>query len=142
MRHSIEHPLKLSARAVDVLGTKPGNAALTLELAAAFAAQNPGFDPANYGGHVAGYRADSRRAQRGLRDCREAMRLCLAAGVNDGDMIEASRGERFEITGDAAGGYSAHYTAGQYWCTEFRFGVARVLEQAARIAMRRNGRAS
>ena len=140
MRNSIENPVKLNKRARSLLGRDVLPSIqwpLTLELAAAYAAQNPGFDGANYAGAHAAYRSDSRRATQGLRAVYHALNLAHAVRVNDGDMIEASRGERFEIIGDAVSGYRCDYTTGQYFPVEYRWQVARVIEQAARIAMRR-----
>lgn len=140
MRNSIENPVKLNKRALALLSRDVVPSAkwpLTLELAAAYAAQNPGFDGANYGGAPAAYRADSRRATQGLRAVYLALNAAHAAHVNDADMLEASRGKRFEIIGDAVGGYSCEYAAGQYFPVEYRWQIARVIERAARNAERR-----
>jgi len=140
MRNSVENPVKLNRRALALLSRDVLPSIrwpLTLELAAAYAAQNPGFEGANYGGCAAAYRSDSRRATQGLHAVERALAAAHAVRVSDADMLDASRGERFAILGDAVGGYSCEYTTGQYFPVEFRWQVARVIEQAARIALRR-----
>lgn len=141
MRNSIEKPVKLNKRARALLSRDVVPSAqwpATLELAAAYAAQNPGFDGANYSGNYAGYRADSRRARQGLRAVYLALNAAHAAHVNDVDMLEASRGQRFEIVGDPVSGYTCEYTTGQYFPVEYRWQIARVIERAAHIAERRS----
>lgn len=145
MRNSIENPVKLNKRARALLGHDMLPSIkwpLTLELAAAYAAQNPGFEGANYAGAPAAYRSDSRRATQGLHAVERALSIAHAVHVTDADMLEASRGERFEIIGDAVGGYRCEYTTGQYFPVEYRWQVARVIEQAARIAERRERKAA
>ena len=108
---------------------------------AKFIRSRPGFEYANYGDH-AGYSADVRRAARQKRDA-ETM---LAAvrwrdSITGADLIEAARGERLTIEATRVEypnqlptpyGYRVRidYCAGQYYPTEYRAGVCRVLASA------------
>ena len=122
---------RLSARARELLAIWP-EAPATVRQIAIFAAQNPGFDPRNYG-DAASYRADSRKAQKALARVRLALYKCAAHGVTDADIYTAQRGDRLTASMD-----DCDYTACQYWCVEFRDACARVLESAARLAYQRN----
>ena len=113
-----------------------GEVPQTIKLAAVYAGQRPGFDPCDYGGNASGYRSDSRRALKGLQACREAFRAAYYADVTDLDMMEASRGQRFSIE-YRENLMRAEYTTGQYWPTEYRWGVAETVSRAASIAKRR-----
>lgn len=105
---------------------------------AAFIRSRPGFDPHNYG-DAASYRADQRTAARQKRDA-ETM---LAAvrwrdSITGADLIEAARGGRLTIEVNPAGTVGGimrpvvriDYCTGQYYPTEYRAGVCRVLANA------------
>lgn len=108
---------------------------------ATFIRSRPGFEYANYG-DAASYRADVRRAARQKRDA-ETM---LAAvrwrdSITGADLIEAARGERLTIEATRVEypnqlptpyGYRVRidYCTGQYYPTEYRAGVCRVLANA------------
>lgn len=109
-----------------------------LRMLAAFAAQNPGLDFADYG-DVTAYRGDARRITGALRDVREAMASAYYAGVTDEHLIEASRGDRLTVERMPSGALRLDYTTGQYWPMEYRGAVARLLQRAARIAANEGG---
>lgn len=105
---------------------------------ATFIRSRPGFEYANYGS-ASSYNADVRRAARQKRDA-ETM---LAAvrwrdSITGADLIEAARGERLTIEVNPAGTVGGimrpvvriGYCAGQYYPTEYRAGVCRVLASA------------
>lgn len=108
---------------------------------ATFIRSRPGFEYANYG-DAASYRADVRRAARQKRDA-ETM---LAAvrwrdSITGADLIEAARSGRLTIEATRVEypnqlptpyGYRVRidYCAGQYYPTEYRAGVCRVLASA------------
>ena len=105
---------------------------------ATFIRSRPGFEYANYG-DAASYRADVRRAARQKRDA-ETM---LAAvrwrdSITGADLIEAARGGRLTIEVNPAGTVGGimrpvvriDYCTGQYYPTEYRAGVCRVLASA------------
>jgi hypothetical protein len=109
-----------------------------------FAAQNPGLDFANYG-DVTAYRSDSRHITKAWQDVKQAVTKCCYAGVIDSDILEASRitfSGRLSVESfnnpSGSLNYRVDYCTGQYWPTEYRYAAAAVLEQAARIALRRN----
>jgi hypothetical protein len=128
--------MKLSNRALSLfpawvnIDTVPAG----LRMLAAYAAKNPGLDFRDYG-DVTAYRGDSRMITDQLHDVRTALRFACAVNVQDDDLIDVSRGERLTIerTGD---GLTLDYTTGQYWPTEYRGAVARLLERATRAAAR------
>lgn len=104
----------------------------TLQAIAVFAAQNPGFDFGNYGA-IGPYRSDSRRAQRQLRDVRQALHSAILANATDADVAQAApRAFSGRLSVDETG--RVDYCTGQYFPTEFRAACAAVLETAARIA--------
>lgn len=105
---------------------------------AAFIRSRPGFEYANYG-DAASYRADQRTAARQKRDA-ETM---LAAvrwrdSITGADLIEAARDGRLTIEVNPAGTVGGimrpvvriDYCTGQYYPTEYRAGVCRVLASA------------
>ena len=105
---------------------------------AAFAAQRPGIDPADYGAHwqqrptreaVQFFRRDCRAITRQLQRVREAIRAAYAAQVTDAHLIEAARGTRITLHAD-----HIEYTTGQFFPIEYRAAVADVIARAARIA--------
>ena len=90
----------------------------------AFVMQRPGLDYRNYG-TVSAYRADQRRAMRDKADA-----LALINAFPD----EAARGflekhldGRLRLDGE-----HLEYTAGQYYCTEYRAAVCRAVSDALR----------
>jgi hypothetical protein len=93
-----------------------------------FIRSRPGFDWRNYSDSPS-YRADLRLVAK-QRD--HALRLLSAiesSSISAQDIIDACGSGRLTIerTGN---GYRIDYTAGQYWCTEYRAGVCRVLARA------------
>ena len=97
----------------------------------AFANQRPGFDFANYG-DVAAYRADSRAATKDLHAVRELASVARYAAT-DAEICSAASGSRVEIipfANDSGAGYRISYCPGQYFPTEYRAAVARVLASA------------
>lgn len=122
---------------------------------ATFIRSRPGFDPHNYG-DAASYRADQRTAARQKNDA-ETM---LAAvrwrdSITGADLIEAARGGRLTIellpAGETVRGVflpspvpdvpprvRIDYCTGQYYPTEYRAGVCRVLASALWDWQRKN----
>jgi hypothetical protein len=123
---------------------------------AAFVRQRPGFDYANYG-DAASYRADSRTATLHKRDAETLLAAVRwRDSISGADILDAARGGRLTITVEprhteaqelayesqrASGGIlerppaagfrvRVDYCTGQYWPTEFRAGVCRVLSSA------------
>lgn len=97
---------------------------------AAFIRQRPGFDFANHG-DAASYRADSRRASLQKRDAETLLQAVRwRESISGADILEAAKGGRLTITADPAGSVSIDYCTGQYFPTEFRAGVCRVLSSA------------
>lgn len=92
----------------------------------AFVNQRPGFDPCNYG-TASSYRSDQRTAQRQRSD---ALEMLAAIGWRESitahDIRKALQGSgRLQLRDDGR----LDYCTGQYWPTEFRAGVCRVLSQ-------------
>jgi hypothetical protein len=129
--------MKLNNRALSLfpawvnLDTVPAG----LQMLAAYAAKNPGLDFRDYG-DVTAYRGDSRMITQQMHDVRTALRFACAVNVQDQHLVDVSRGERLTIERASEGGLSLDYTTGQYWPTEYRGAVARLLERAARAAAR------
>ena len=88
----------------------------------AFVAQRPGFDYRNYG-TVSAYRADQRRA---MNDKADALALINAFPdeAARGFLTDALKG-RLSLEGS-----ELKYTAGQYWCIEYRAAVCRAVSDA------------
>ena len=114
-----------------------------LKMLAAYAAKRPGLDFRDYcrgwqdkDGRAA-YFSEARSITNDLRRVRKAILSAYYAGVTDDDLIECSKGERLtlERDGDAL---RLDYCVGQYWPTEYRDAVARLLDRAAHKAARRN----
>lgn len=112
------------------------NTPVGLRMLAAYAAKNPGLDFRDYG-DVTAYRGDSRQITQALHRVREALRYACACNVQDVDLIQVSRGERLTIE-RVGEGLQLDYTTGQYWPTEYRDAVARLLESATRAVARGN----
>ena len=115
----------------------------TLRLLAAYAAKNPGLDFRDYcrgwqdkDGRAA-YFSEARSITKDLDRVRKAILSAYYAGVTDDDLIECSQGERLTIE-RTPGGFDLDYCVGQYWPTEYRGAVARLLNRAAYKAARRN----
>jgi hypothetical protein len=115
----------------------------TLRLLAAYAAKNPGLDFRDYcrdwqdkDGRAA-YFSEARSITKDLDRVRKAILSAYYAGVTDDDLVECSQGERLTIE-RTAGGFDLDYCVGQYWPTEYRGAVARLLNRAAYKAARRN----
>ena len=115
----------------------------TLRMLAAYAAKNPGLDFRDYcrgwqdkDGRAA-YFSEARSITNDLRRVREAILAAYYAGVTDNDLIECSQGERLTIE-RTPGGFDLDYCVGQYWPTEYRGAVARLLHRATQKAARRN----
>jgi hypothetical protein len=114
-----------------------------LRMLAAYAAKNPGLDFRDYcrdwqdkDGRAA-YFSEARSITNDLRRVREAIFAAYYAGVTDNDLIECSKGERLTIE-RTPGGFDLDYCVGQYWPTEYRGAVARLLHRATQKAARRN----
>jgi hypothetical protein len=137
--------LTATARRLYAHWTDPALCAPMLAQLAQYAAQRPGFDPADYGcapgqyataDEVRAFRSDYRKATRQLAQVRAAIRAA-AYTVTDADLIEASRGDRLTITPQGI-----DYTTGQYFPLEYRPAVARVIERATRAAAQRTAKAT
>lgn len=95
----------------------------------AFIHQRPGFDPADYAGAPAAYRADYRKC---LRDRDDALAmLAYVERASDSENMErhlrhALSSGRLVMLDDG----TLDYTTGQYWPTEYRNAAARVLARA------------
>lgn len=129
--------MKLSNRALSLFPAWVNTDTLPngLRMLAAYAAKNPGLDFRDYG-DVTAYRGDSRMITDQLHDVRTALRFACAVNVQDDHLIDVSRGERLTIECTGNGALSLDYTTGQYWPTEYRGAVARLLERATRAAAR------
>ena len=92
----------------------------------AFVAQRPGFDYRNYN-TASAYRADQKRA---MRDKADALAL-INAFPDEADprflMDVLASGNRLSLEGG-----QLDYTEGQYYCTEYRAAVCRVVSDALR----------
>lgn len=99
----------------------------------AFIEQRPGFDWHNYS-TARDYRADQRRATRQLHDARELLRAVeLRDSITADDILREAQSGRVTIRAtmpayvEKIGPWRVDYCTGQYWCTEFRAGVCRLL---------------
>lgn len=92
----------------------------------AFVAQRPGLDYRNYN-TASAYRADQKRT---MRDKADALAL-INAFPDDADprflVGVLSSGNRLSLEGG-----QLEYTAGQYYCTEYRAAVCRAVSEALR----------
>ena len=95
----------------------------------AFIHQRPGFEPGNYAGAPAAYRADYRKC---LRDRDDALAmLAYVERASDAENMErhlrdALSSGRLVMLDDG----TLDYTTGQYWPTEYRNAACRVLARA------------
>lgn len=89
-----------------------------------FISQRPGFDFANYG-DMACYRADARMTTRQLNDARAMLAAIAWRESIAADTIRAAlqSGGRMQLLDNGA----LDYCESQYWPTEYRAGVCRVL---------------
>jgi hypothetical protein len=92
-----------------------------------FVEQRPGLNPANYGSW-ASYRQESREVARDLHDAREILNVASWTVTAD-DILSAARGSRLSIN-ERPDGVAVDYRTGQYFPTEYRKAVCRVLAQA------------
>lgn len=96
----------------------------------AFIRQRPGFEPGNYG-DAASYRADMRKATRQRHDAELMLRdVANRDSITAEDILRAAEGGRLDVktvSGVTELKAHVHYTAGQYYCTEYRGAVARLL---------------
>jgi len=99
-----------------------------VKILAAYAAQSPGLDPRDY--DRSSYRIESRRISNDLAKVRESLAFLCACNVSDDLLIRASSGDRLTLNRRSDGSIEIDYTTGQYWPTEYRAAVARVLERA------------
>ena len=104
-----------------------------------FVCQRPGFEPGNYYGAPAAYRADVRTAGQHRADALAMLRtfenLVAYAGPCDSNaardaLLEELRHGRLRLVRTDDGRWALDYCTGQYWCTEFRAAVCRVLSGA------------
>lgn len=102
-----------------------------------FINQRPGFDFANYG-DMRSYRSDYRQSLQQRDDALAMLAIVEAHESIDADAIRAelTNGNRLSLevarnkrAGVVTEGTTLHYTAGQYWCTEYRAGACRVLSR-------------
>ena len=90
----------------------------------AFVAQRPGFEHGNYN-TASAYRADQKRA---MRDKADALALINAFPDEAArEFLEKHLDGRLRLDGE-----HLKYTAGQYYCTEYRAAVCRAVSDALR----------
>ncbi len=95
----------------------------------AFIAQRPGMDPRNY--DAAGYRRESREVTRDRHHAEELIRAVELSSVSGADILRVcGTGGRLTIT-DVSDHNTlkgeVSYTTGQYFATEYRKAVARLM---------------
>ena len=102
-----------------------------------FAEQRPGLDPRNYG-DAASYRADAKRITRQLNDARELLALAETTPYTiEPHLIDALSRGRLTLAPTADGtDWRLDFTTCQYWPTEYRAAVCRVLATAIWSMMR------
>ena len=94
-----------------------------LEALARFVAQRSGIDGRNYGGSREAFLGDYRRILRDGREARALLRVVeLSTCLPDSILADVLKSGR--LTWD---GKRLEYCAGQYWPTEYRAAVCRVL---------------
>ncbi len=95
-----------------------------------FVTSRPGFDPRNYGSW-SDYQSDARRSQRDRRDAETLLRAVAWSNITADELIEAARGSRITIRTDIPGELARiDYCTGQYYPTEYRAAVCRLLSSA------------
>ena len=104
----------------------------------AWVSQRPGLDYGNYGDHVA-YRAEMRSIGRDLQHARAMINYVAWHDSITAEMIlnEFRAGGRFTCTVDGDK-VTLDYCVGQYWCTEYRPAVCRLLSSVIWYWMRGN----
>jgi hypothetical protein len=114
-----------------------------IKMLACYAAKNPCLNFRDYcrdwqdkDGRAA-YFSEARSITNDLRRVREAILAAYYAGVTNDDLVECSQGERLTIE-PTNYGFKLDYCVGQYWPTEYRGAVARLLHRATHKAARRN----
>ena len=120
---------------------------LGLRMLAAYAAKRPGLDFRDYcsgwnDSHGrAAYFSEARSITADFQRVRAGVVAAYGCGVTDDDLIECSRGERLTIE-RAGDSLKLDYCVGQYWPTEYRAAVARLLQRAAYRAAQRQALAA
>ena len=95
-----------------------------------FIQTRPGFDYRNYG-DLTSYRSDVRRATQQLNDARTMLRACELRNIEPD--LTAFSGRLEFINGEL------EYTAGQYYCTEYRAAVCACCASALWAYWRESG---
>ena len=93
-----------------------------------FARQRPGMEPGNYGDWKS-YRAELRTVTRDLAHARTLLSAVEWSGITADDIIRAADGGRLGIKVDGER-VRIDYCTGQYFPTEYRKAVCRVLASA------------
>ena len=104
-----------------------------LEALRRFARQRPGMEPMNYGDWRA-YRNESASVTRDLKHAEELLNaVAWRDGIGADEILAAARGAysgRLSIECDDSGAVRVSYCTGQYFPTEYRKAVCRVLSCA------------
>lgn len=114
---------------------------MILEALRAFIAQRPGLEFGNYG-DVSAYRSEMRSITKDLHTARTLLSAIEWRDSITADMIEeAAKNGRLsfvQVTKDAqtVDHYAIEYTTGQYWPTEYRAAVCRLLSSTLWAWMR------
>lgn len=86
--------------------------------------ERPGFEPRNYS-DCASYRADGRNATRDGHTARMLIRQVeLHGGIAERNLVDQAQVGRVSFYRNKKSDLRAEYTAGQYWCVEYRPAVA------------------
>lgn len=94
-----------------------------------FVEQRPGLHPADYDSPES-YQQESREVTRDLHDARELLKVASWMLLREPEeILAAARGSRLSIT-EGPDGIAVDYRTGQYFPTEYRKAVCRVLAQA------------
>jgi len=99
-----------------------------LDALRAFARQRPGLEFGNYGDAQA-YRSELRSITRDLSDAQTLLAAVERSCITADDILRAADGGRLSITVDGDR-VRIDYCTGQYWPTEYRKAVCRVLSGA------------
>lgn len=90
--------------------------------------QRPGLDFGNYG-DMSAYRSEMRSITKDRTHAHELIRVARWSVTAD-DILNAAKGGRLTISEPEPGVFKIDYCTGQYWCTEYRPAVCRVLVSA------------